>query len=358
MIGAGRRRVRVVNRTGHAAKLLLSGTSKGVLAGDAATEVVFRRGTTSVALSRTARSATTSRRPDHGRAVGRRDARSDPGAGGRRTQPPSRLPRLGGGPASGRRAPPRRSRGRAGPALRDGAAARRARPRPASTVEPGARRPRAPAMPAGGAASRLKTRTPQRTAGIGAPAFAGMPPGDERRFWPAYPTLELAPVAPDAAPAAPGLRPLGSPRRSRWRRCGRCRESGPIGLLGVIAAVCVIGVAPALIRAIVSQRANRANCRVRLSLDRLRGAPLSNLIGVVVPPQVPPSECGSGAPRLFAQGPRQPDGALFGCSGPRGYAGSVRRGSHGRGRRPADFLLRATQDLLPRRDRGRLAHRR
>jgi hypothetical protein len=42
--------VRVVNRTGHPAKLRLSGVTKGSLADDAATDVVFRRGTTSLRL--------------------------------------------------------------------------------------------------------------------------------------------------------------------------------------------------------------------------------------------------------------------------------------------------------------------
>jgi hypothetical protein len=35
-------------------------------------------------------------------------------------------------------------------------------------------------------------------------------------------------------------------------------DGAPIGLLGLIASVCVLGVAAAAIRAIVSQRANRA----------------------------------------------------------------------------------------------------
>jgi len=42
--------VRVVNRTGYSAKLQLGGDTKGVLPDDAATEVVFRRGTTPVVL--------------------------------------------------------------------------------------------------------------------------------------------------------------------------------------------------------------------------------------------------------------------------------------------------------------------
>jgi hypothetical protein len=43
--------VRVVNRTGHSAKLRLGGATKGTIPDDGATDVVFRRGTTAVLLS-------------------------------------------------------------------------------------------------------------------------------------------------------------------------------------------------------------------------------------------------------------------------------------------------------------------
>ena len=81
----------------------------------------------------------------------------------------------------------------------------------------------------------------------------------------------------------------------------------------------------------------------------LRGAPLSSFTGVVVPPQVPPNpdmrpavltatlRSGSTAPLTGADAPT---GTIAGFIGP-DLCGPM-----------------ATPDLLPRRDRGRLAHRR
>src|SRR3954447_8623485 len=42
--------VRVINRTGHNARLELGGTTEGSIPDDGSTEVVFRRGTTAVLL--------------------------------------------------------------------------------------------------------------------------------------------------------------------------------------------------------------------------------------------------------------------------------------------------------------------
>src|SRR5690348_1328523 len=42
--------IRVVNQTGYAAELLLGGDTKGTVPDDSSTDVIFRRGTTSVAL--------------------------------------------------------------------------------------------------------------------------------------------------------------------------------------------------------------------------------------------------------------------------------------------------------------------
>ena len=48
--------VRVINQTGYSAQLRLGGDTKGTVPDDSATEVVFRRGTTSVLLNFTVRS--------------------------------------------------------------------------------------------------------------------------------------------------------------------------------------------------------------------------------------------------------------------------------------------------------------
>jgi hypothetical protein len=120
--------------------------------------------------------------------------------------------------------------------------------------------------------------------------FAGMPPGDDKAIVPGVPQLDVAPVTqvavPPPAPAAGGAVPGQASGQADSGQAGAGQGSGeqgsggqgaaepaaaepvaamepmsdggPIGLLALIAAVCVLGVGSASIRAIVSQRANRA----------------------------------------------------------------------------------------------------
>jgi hypothetical protein len=132
---------------------------------------------------------------------------------------------------------------------------------------------------------KTKTTTLSRTPGGAAPMFAGMPPGDDKAIVPGVPQLDVAPVTqvavPPPAPAAvpgqagpgsgqtdsgpdaaePGTGGQGAAEPAAAEPVAAMKpmsEGGPIGLLALIAAVCVLGVGSASIRAIVSQRANRA----------------------------------------------------------------------------------------------------
>lgn len=258
--------VRVVNRTGYSAKLQLGGDTKGVLPDDAATEVVFRRGTTPVALKPncpigedslpvlvTAAPSTPASMPDPIPAPSG-DA-GTPMAATSGSDTPS-------GPAAGTTLPDTLS-----------AAARPAGITPATgqsgTRVPGALRTstvtRATAtavqgMPQGGGATRLKIKgtDPAGTRSSTIPAFAGMPPGDERALLPGVRALDPEPAVPNAAPAAPAAPPVEIAAAEPVAAMESIPETGPIGLLALMAAVCVMGVGAAAVRTIVSQRANRA----------------------------------------------------------------------------------------------------
>ncbi|BCJ53275.1 hypothetical protein Asp14428_47500 [Actinoplanes sp. NBRC 14428] len=248
--------VRVVNRTGHGARLLLNGASRGSIPDDGATEVVFRRGTTAVTLDPTCAvpdqatpvlvTATPSSSPTpvpssssaSGGAVNGgtgtpsgTPASSQPGSG---TPTATQRP---GGPGLGLplTAPPGRSR----PTLvRD----------QAEVVG---------SLPQGGATSRVKTKLMRGTAGADVPAFSGMPPGSDKKVLPGVPTMELTPTE-----AAPALGALPAPEVAAAEPVAAMRPMGgsrPIGLLAVVAMVCAAGVAVGAIRAFVSQRASRAS---------------------------------------------------------------------------------------------------
>ena len=116
-----------------------------------------------------------------------------------------------------------------------------------------------PGMPQGGGATRAKIKdNSARTPGSTVPAFAGMPPGDRRALLPRVRGLAVEPATQQAAPAAPAAPPTEIAAAEPVAAMESVPESGPIGVLALIAAVCVMGVGAAAIRAIVSQRANRA----------------------------------------------------------------------------------------------------
>ncbi|MEV6598989.1 hypothetical protein AB0M36_19330 [Actinoplanes sp. NPDC051346] len=252
--------VRVVNRTGHGANLLLNGASQGSIPDDGATEVVFRRGTTAVTLDPSCAitdqatpvlvTATPSGSPVTPNPI---PSPSDGATGGGAAAPsgPDSAPTPGGGSSQ--------------PAGGIPATQRPAAPGTV-VVRPGAAQPPAVggqagaqpgSMPLGGHASRSKTTILRGTAGGGVPGLSGMPQGGDETLLAGVPTADqvatteavpaqAAGPAMEIAAAEPvaAMRPMSDPR--------------PIGLLALVAAVLVLGVTVGAIRAIVSQRASRA----------------------------------------------------------------------------------------------------
>jgi hypothetical protein len=251
--------IRVVNRTGYAARLELGGDSKGTLPDDSATDVIFRRGTTAVVLKPncpvgdesdpvmvTAQPSAAATQPDPAPSSGSPEPVSLAPAG---SGEPSRS-RVAAPATSGER-PARVNSAASGPGTRRSAPLRDSTVGHATTTA-------AQAMPHGAAASRpkVKSKTLAGTAASPAPAFAGMPPGDEQAIVPGVPQIDLEPL--QAASAAPTSTPAEAAAAEPVAAVKPMSDGGPIGLLALIAAVCVMGVGAAAIRAIVSQRANRA----------------------------------------------------------------------------------------------------
>jgi hypothetical protein len=245
--------VRVINHTGHSAQLRLGGTPQGRIPDDGSTELTFRRGTTAVLLSPacalgdeatpllvTAMPSDPATMPDS-IAVPSDPAAPSTAAGSASASTGGSASASTGGSALPDSAP-------AGPARSTSPSATAARASrsagAASLVQ---------AMPQGGSASPRLTKTLRGTRGAAA-AFSGMPPGDAKRLPPGVPTIGLpqvtdvvsADVPPPAAVASVPVAATASVPGTQ-----------PIGLLAVTAAVCVLGVAAAAIRAIVSQRASR-----------------------------------------------------------------------------------------------------
>nr|GID81832.1 hypothetical protein Ade03nite_07560 [Actinoplanes derwentensis] len=274
--------VRVVNRTGHAAKLRLDGSPRGTIPADGVAEVVFRRGATPVLLTPVCAFGA-----DEGLPVLVTTAPSAV------AEDPDPKP---GAPGDGAATIISKSAGKASPS-RTAAGSRRTATasRPARTAKKdsrrGARRPAEPAPatsvrtattaaqpePRDDVTARLKTRPKPRPgpiAGTGdeAPAFTGMPPGGRAAFLPGTSAGSEAPYQAGVVPpftetdyvAALGLEPetggpsdLGS--AASVTMVGRIEDGPPVGLLALTAVVCVLGVATAAIRSIVSQRASRTN---------------------------------------------------------------------------------------------------
>jgi hypothetical protein len=247
--------VRVVNRTGHSAKLELGGTTKGSVPDNGSTDVVFRRGTTAVLLSPNCALG------DESTPVLVTAMPADPGAMPDPTPAPSDPSDVSATP-SGAGTP---SVAGGGSALPDSVLAGTRPPRASTSSAPGAIRTTtsrpstaataAEAMPQGGSAPHIKTKILRGTGGV-APAFSGMPPGDHKAIVPAVPTIGLSQVT-DSAPAIAAASAADVAGAEPVASMEPMSQSGPIGLLALTAIVCVIGVAAGTIRAIVSQRASR-----------------------------------------------------------------------------------------------------
>ncbi len=237
--------VRVVNRTGYRARLLLDGAVQGEIQDSESAQVLFRRGPVklklkpSCVLSESSKSVRVNVEapplvpaepepepaaplPDAPAATPDADPSASAAAPG--SMPDAGLPgpgsARGGHPGSGLPGvAPRRQRA-AGAGLPDGGLAARSG---AIAVRPGASAPGRMVVP-------------------------GMPPGEDPLLVPGAPAIDLPPAVDtpvDAVAAEPvaALDPV--------------TETGPTGLLAIVATVCAAGVTTGLIRAIAAQRANR-----------------------------------------------------------------------------------------------------
>ncbi|MBB4767303.1 hypothetical protein BJ971_007859 [Actinoplanes digitatis] len=252
--------VRVVNRTGHGAKLLLNGAPSGPVPENGATEVVFRRGTTAVtldpdcALNDQATPVLVTASPSQA-------AKPDPipaPIGSETSESPSAPSRTGTpAAADGNSSLPDSVTSASRPQRQSTTRADRpAEDRHSASRADGA----AQAAPQDAAAAKTKDKADRNgTAGaVAAPTSSGMPPGGEEATSRGVPALDSASPeyqsgqALDLPPAyAVAAEPVATVR-PMW-------PSRQIGLLAVIATVCVAGVAAGAIRAIVSQRASRAS---------------------------------------------------------------------------------------------------
>jgi hypothetical protein len=255
--------VRVVNRTGHNARLQLSGDSRGTIPDDGSTDVVFRRGTTAVQLSPscalgaestpvlvTATPGPVATTPDPEPGPSDDDATpatpgdsGSPSASGTGSSLPDSSP-----PTSASSHPQRTSMVTSRPGATRSVMSRPLNQAAASALQ---------TMPLGGAASpRVKTRITRGTA-TAAPTFSGMPPGDQKAIVPGVPTIGL-PTMSEAAGAAPSSPFTSVAAAEPVAEMRPMTDRQPVGLLALVAGVCVLGVAIGAIRSFVSERASRS----------------------------------------------------------------------------------------------------
>jgi hypothetical protein len=263
--------VTLVNRTGHSARVELGGASRGTVADDGATEVMFRRGTTAVTLTPTcalgneslpllvtAMPSMAAERPDPTPAPAGSTDVPDPtaqpadstGAGPAVATGNGSLPDSSTSATAGQH-PSTRTPSRPGASR---TAASRAGAMAAATSATAAQ-----SMPMGGSVpTRLSPRTLKTKSGGLGPAFSGMPPGDSKAIVSGVPTLSL-PSVTDAGPAVAADSSPGSEAGTAEPVASLqpLPDDKPNGLLALIAIVCTLGVSIGLIRAFVSQRASR-----------------------------------------------------------------------------------------------------
>jgi hypothetical protein len=257
--------VRLVNHTGFNARLQLGGDTKGILPDDGSTEVVFRRGTTEVLLRPTcalgddanpvlvtATPSTPATMPDPIPAPSIGDQDQSAGAPSGMGSPDGQVTLGATLPDS---VPPPGLPSGITPAAGEPHTTGPGSPRTGAVVRPAT----APVVPKTGAAARskIKNKTAAGTGTSTVPAFAGMPAGGRKALLHGVPRIDALPVETDARPPAATV-PTEVAAAEPVAAMAPIRETGPVGLLGLIAAVCVMGVGAGAIRAIVSQRANRA----------------------------------------------------------------------------------------------------
>jgi hypothetical protein len=245
--------IRVINRTGHRAKLRLNGDSQGGLADDGATEVVFRRGTVAVSLepdcvlrdASTPAIVTASPSVEPSESTPEPLPSSVPPVASDSATPPTTSTPPASSPSASSGSP------NGSPSLPGSPAGVPHRPSQAGTTTRHGTSVATTAthsMPQGGSTTSLDTATTATGTSAATPTFAGMPPGDDATVVPGVPSVDVpasdavTSSSPSAAEPVAALKPLDGP--------------GPDGLLVVIATICVLGVTAGAIRAFVAQRAS------------------------------------------------------------------------------------------------------
>ncbi|GAB7049271.1 hypothetical protein [Catenuloplanes indicus] len=214
--------LRVVNRTGYKAKLILDGVTQGEVGKGDAAKVLFHRGPVTVALKP---NCVLTEESTSVRVTVRPPAR---------VAPPPAAPRSPAEPAPAvAEAPPAAPEPRSPDAAPD-------RPTPGDT------------RPAPAAAT--SSTPPDRPTGTAESArVPGITPSAVPTTQSPLPDPLAAPLGgggPDVAVAGVAAEPVAA--------VVPVEESGPVGLLALIATICVIGVSAGAIRAIIAQRAARA----------------------------------------------------------------------------------------------------
>lgn len=281
--------VRVVNRTGHAARLRVAGEPRGTIPVGGETEVMFRRGAASVLLTPVCASGPDTGLPVLIRAVPSASAAEPDAASGDPADVAATMRAKSAGTAtparaSGSRRTDKGSRQTDANSRRTDPGSRRtdavtSEPRPTRTGEKDPRRERRdPAGPSPmtsasaadvreGLPARRRTTPRPRPEPISgtendAPVIPGLPPGGRDTAEPGSAVPYQADVVPPLTEtdylAALGLEPEtvpGSSSRSAVTpsvMVGRTVDDRPVGLLALTAVVGVLGVTTAIIRSIVS----------------------------------------------------------------------------------------------------------
>jgi hypothetical protein len=227
--------VRFANRLGQAAALLLNGAPVGEVPAGGAADVVFREGPVTASMQLDCMLGS----PAGTVTI---EVRAAPPPPSPSASPVRRPPRAPAGTPATADTPTRSESPATGPAAAGDPAA--------GGPAPGAWWPHAPAQrpagqPADGAARSGRDRSGQdgelggRWGNQLKPADGGDTAGDP------------ATVEPELADDRFAVQPMS-------RTAGPASDDGPIGLLALIATVCVVGVSAGAIRALVTQRANRA----------------------------------------------------------------------------------------------------
>ncbi|WP_153040589.1 hypothetical protein [Actinoplanes sp. TFC3] len=247
--------VRLINRTGRDAKLMLNGDNQGAVADDSSTEVVFRRGTTAVALRPACAmatesapvlvTATPSTTPDP--ATDPDGEEESPGDGS--TSPSE--PGPGTPPVSDSQGPP--------PTTTQPVPATPTQSQSPAPGPVGVTRTAAPSVPLGGSTPHVNGRAANGTEGSNVPALTQLPVGQDKMLLDPVRAEEGPVTATEPAPVQEAEPTSDIAAAEPVAAMAPMPKSQPIGLLAIIATVCALGVGVGAIRAFVSQRASVAN---------------------------------------------------------------------------------------------------